>query len=386
VGEIIDHVAAEALRQLSNELRDRRDAVLQNWVQRVAREPFHLGRPERAVADHIPRLLDALIEDLAGSPAERERAEQELAAIGLEHARARLVQGLSTSEVLTELRILAQEIGAELRTSVDTEPMRLSDVLGAEVLINDRLFAAAVAAADVMGEELRRQRTDAAKLIVHDLRTPLTSLKGFAELLSRNPGSDFAANAAKMILEQTARLTSLIDQFLGSSQADHQIPALQPGHVDLRELIEEVVRSLGGEARRRIKVSVQSGTTPEGMWDGAQLKRVLENVLGNALKYAPTGDVDVTVGVQDERLFIRVHDEGIGVAPEDQTKILEPYFRSPDAINRNVEGTGLGLFIARGIVEAHSGTLTVESPGTGQGTTVTITLPPHLEDEQPVPS
>lgn len=146
-------------------------------------------------------------------------------------------------------------------------------------------------------------------------------------------------------------------------------------------LVQGVVASLGDEARRRVNVVVEPGADTVGDWDQAQLLRVLENVLANALKYAPTGDVTVAMSDQAGATVVRVRDQGIGIALEDQASVLEPYYRSPDAVKRNIEGSGLGLFISRGIIEAHSGTLSLESPGRGQGTTVTIMLPRVVPDE-----
>jgi signal transduction histidine kinase len=77
---------------------------------------------------------------------------------------------------------------------------------------------------------------------------------------------------------------------------------------------------------------------------------------------------------------VTVHDQGIGIAPEEREKVFEPYYRSSDAIKRKVQGTGLGLFLADGFVKAHGGTLTIESPGVGLGTTVTIVLPRHTQE------
>ena len=106
-----------------------------------------------------------------------------------------------------------------------------------------------------------------------------------------------------------------------------------------------------------------------------------ENILANSLKYAAAGDVQVTISNDANNLIqVQVRDEGIGITPEDRARAFEPYYRSPDAIKHKIEGTGLGLFISRGIVEAHGGTLTLESLGTSHGTTATVTLPRHVTE------
>jgi signal transduction histidine kinase len=101
----------------------------------------------------------------------------------------------------------------------------------------------------------------------------------------------------------------------------------------------------------------------------------VENLISNALKYAPEGPVRVTVEQNQEYGILRVIDQGIGLTAEDHARLFQRYFRSPEAIERGVEGTGLGLFICRGIIEAHGGRITAGSDGPGTGTTMTVFLP-----------
>ncbi|HZP25933.1 MAG TPA: sensor histidine kinase [Dehalococcoidia bacterium] len=372
-------VAEEARRTVADILADRRDVILQNWIQRVGQEPFHLGRSERAVADHIPKLIDALVENLLPSADEREplgyRA-QSLREAASEHARSRLIQGLWISEVITELRILVQEASREIRAEVSDEELPLEEVLAAELVVYDVLFGAAVTAAQALEEALRQERSETAGLIVHDLRTPLTTIKGYAQLLGRDPESERVGNAASVIVSQVSRLMEWIERFLTASQASMRTTELLLKPMDIKESIEGIVSSMGDEARRRVKIRVEPSAETSGDWDAMQIQRLLENVIANALKYAAEGDVDVLISNDaDRRVVVQVKDQGIGVSASDRAQVFAPFYRSDDAIQHKIEGTGLGLFIAQGIAAAHGGELTLESPGVGKGTTVTLVLP-----------
>jgi signal transduction histidine kinase len=115
------------------------------------------------------------------------------------------------------------------------------------------------------------------------------------------------------------------------------------------------------------------------VWDGQRLRRVIENIVSNALKYAPQGPVIIAAtAATDEHVAITIKDRGIGLSAEDKRQLFARYYRSPEVIRMKIEGTGLGLYIAKATVEAHGGKLHVESPGPGKGTTFHILLPVNI--------
>jgi signal transduction histidine kinase len=187
---------------VANLLRQRRDEILDRWFEATAAQPFHHGRRERAIADHIPPLFEALVgqmgrqapPDVQASPLLQDPYVFEEAQA---HARVRLEQGLSAAEVLLEFRLLRQEIGRALRLYLpDGAPA--ADVVAAALLLDDALDGAALPAlAALDAREAERQRLAEERrvldeereafvlTIAHDLKNPLTSIKGTAQILLR---------------------------------------------------------------------------------------------------------------------------------------------------------------------------------------------------------
>jgi signal transduction histidine kinase len=189
-------------------LAARRDDILERWLDAAAAQPFHAGRRELAVADHIPDLFDGLVALLRrhappGAPGSTTGPALDDPAVlkaAHEHARARIDEGLETTDVLTEFRLLRQEIGKELhsRTGLLAEmgPAEdvLSDVLGAQLLMNDALDSAALLALSALNQhEAERDAVQRASeqereaflaSVTHDLKNPLTAIKGMVQILS----------------------------------------------------------------------------------------------------------------------------------------------------------------------------------------------------------
>jgi signal transduction histidine kinase len=128
-------------------------------------------------------------------------------------------------------------------------------------------------------------------------------------------------------------------------------------------------------------VRIAPGLDTLGWWDRERLGQVLTNLLTNAAKYAPA-ETPVTVTVEGERatVTVSVRDEGIGIAADDLPRLFDRYFRARSATERGIEGLGLGLYLCRGIITAHGGEITAESPGPDQGTTIRFTVPRQLPE------
>ncbi|MDQ3700766.1 MAG: HAMP domain-containing histidine kinase [Chloroflexota bacterium] len=386
-----------------------REEVLRGWLEATKRQPFHQGRSEYAVADHIPSLFDAVVGLLqryappavdAISPLDDslvlEAAE--------DHARTRLRQGLQPSDVVTEFRLLRQEIGRVLRLHMAADaPVR--DVIGAELLANDALDGAIALALASLTRRLEEVRQEVLAVTVHDVRQPMTALKGNIQVALHVAGDLLPlvprAQGILVALQRAGQAVDRMDELLAQVSAAARLALgrsdLHPGTTDLADIVQCSLARLSVEAAGRITVDIPYGTDVTGEWDRSALSQVIDNLLSNAVKYSPLGSA-IVVAVQAGDLegtltpgepppgeppgqagrsavHLSVHDHGIGLTPEELAGLFQRYGRAAGARQRQIEGQGLGLYLSHGIVRAHGGRIWVESPGPGQGTTMHVLLP-----------
>ena len=221
---------------------------------------------------------------------------------------------------------------------------------------------------------LERMQRNFMAMVSHELRTPLTSIKGFAQISLRRGDED--GQLVEAILDQANRLQRLTDDLLEASRLEAGRLELRPVRLDLVPLVRRCVEQARALHEGYILHLVAPGRPLEGSWDPDRVAQVLENILGNAIKYSPDG-TEVAVRVDDlgEEARVSVADRGPGIAPEELPRLFERFYRTRDAAARQVRGLGLGLHIARSLVEAHGGRIAAESEGRGRGTTVSFTLP-----------
>lgn len=231
--------------------------------------------------------------------------------------------------------------------------------------------------------ELDRAKTDFVSTVSHELRTPLTSICGYVELMREEvlaPLPDELKSPVATIDRNAQRLLHLVQELLFLSGLDNNPTAAAPERLDLVELVE-LVGGIVVEARvvhagRRIDFDGPDSLDRAavlGVRD--DLGRVVMNLVANALKFSPDGEVvTVALSVCPEALEIRVVDRGIGIPVEEQGRLFGRFFRSSLAQERAIPGTGLGLAICKAVVEAHAGSIFIDSRA-GEGTTVRVRLP-----------
>ena len=212
--------------------------------------------------------------------------------------------------------------------------------------------------------------------VSHELRTPLTSILGYADLL-RAEGITEEQRAYVDVVERNGqRLLELVNQLLLLAQIEGGTLSLRLGPVAIVDLLEECVateRSLAQAKSVELRLAPGFGDMPLVHGDQARLAQVFENLLSNAVKFTPAGGtIDVTISAAAGRAVVEVSDTGIGVAADEQDKLFARFYRASTA--RTMQGTGLGLSIAKAIVDAHGGTIGVESEE-GRGTTFRVELP-----------
>ena len=325
-------------------------------------------------------LRGSLLEELLGTGQAVYR--RDMAPAGYPEEEEFLELGLR-SRFATPLLLGAHPIGmlSLVRREPDAftdEEMELAGLLGrlvASAVQNIRAYEAERKTV----EELRRLsalRADFVSLVSHELRTPMAAVIGSAQTLQqrwRELTPDQRESFLELIAGETGRLATLISDVLDTSRIDAGTFSVRFSDVDLAELVRDSVATAEVSSDEvGLRAEVQE-PLPQVRGDAERLRQVLTNLLDNAIKYSPAGDdVEVRAYAEDGRVRIDVRDHGPGIAAEDQRLIFEKFGRVTTGNAR--PGTGLGLFIARSIAEAHGGTLEVSS-ALEHGAVFTLDLP-----------
>ena len=225
-----------------------------------------------------------------------------------------------------------------------------------------------------------RTRDEFLASVAHELKTPLTSIKGFSQLLDRAFSAGRADPAA--IRETLARIdlaakrmNSSVEELLELARSElGGSPDLARSLVDLLELVRAVARDVESTtSRHEIRIDAPD-VAIVGEWDRARIERVVQNLLSNAVKYSPDGgEVLVRVRTVGDRAVVTVSDRGIGIPPAELERIFARFYRGSN-VTTHISGTGIGLTLVRQIVEQHGGNVSVESEP-GRGSTFRVALP-----------
>jgi PAS domain S-box-containing protein len=238
--------------------------------------------------------------------------------------------------------------------------------------------------------DLERLREDIFAMAWHDMRTPLTLVKGHAEILLRRlssgDGDPIASKAAaESIVKHAGRLTDLLMTLFDVHCLEAGLLSLSPWPTDLIALTREVTDEVRLAGSHTIKLFAD--TNAEGEWDERRIRQVLMNLLSNAFKYSPEGTtVTVSVTTDEKTATVRVSDEGIGLDEPELLQVFRRGYRAASAAR--VKGDGLGLYFAHGLIGKHGGRMWAESAGHGKGSTFCFTLPltSYPVDQQEAPS
>lgn len=229
--------------------------------------------------------------------------------------------------------------------------------------------------------ELGDHRAAMAKVLAHELKSPLTSILGNAELIEPDASSELTLSARGAIERGATRIAKTVDDMLTLAQIDSPNARRVLVQVDLSELVSEAAELHRAAAERAgVRISAVLGDSPvlvTGERD--ELDTMVHNLISNAVKYTPAGgNVTVACSLEGDRAVLVCRDEGIGIALADQAQLFDEFFRSSDPAARSRPGTGLGLFIVQRVVERHNGVVTVDSE-LGTGSTFTVRIPCRSE-------
>jgi signal transduction histidine kinase len=224
--------------------------------------------------------------------------------------------------------------------------------------------------------ELDRLKDEFVSSISHELRTPLTSISGYVELLLEQEESEQKRGHLSIVERNADRLLALVSDLLFAARLQYGRLELERSAVDLRQLVLQSVdsaRPRAGAASVELHVDAREVPTIDG--EPSRLAQLLDNLVSNAIKFTPGGGrVSVTLGVTGDTIRIGVSDTGIGISETERERLFERFFRSQSALEAQIQGTGLGLYISKAIVDAHGGRIGVESVP-GSGTTFVVELP-----------
>ena len=227
--------------------------------------------------------------------------------------------------------------------------------------------------------ELDRLKDEFVATASHELRTPLTSISGYLEMSldpSEGPLSPTRENHLRIVQRNADRLTVLVDQLLFLARADSHPLELDRQPVDLGGILEEAVETARPAARaKEIALLVELSASQQVIADRAQLLRIVENLVVNAVKFTPDGGM-VRLGTRGEgpNAILEVTDTGVGIPAAEQHDLFNRFFRGTSAIQKAVPGSGLGLAISQVIAAAHGTAIEVES-APGAGSTFRLALP-----------
>jgi len=299
----------------------------------------------------------------------------------------------------------ATELVPELTPGLDLDQAQgflppLPTALAGETMIQHRGRTLAVTAAPILAEgggvvwtmrdvsqraRLEQAKSEFVASAAHELRSPLTSIKGFVELLGRSP-EDMSARQREfidIILRSTDRLVALVNDLLDVARIEADRVQIDRRPIDVGEAVHDVVELMGprfAERHQRVGVYV-APTLPLALADPGRIRQIIANLITNAHLY--TGDGGrIHVGAEADRAWIRivVADSGIGMTAAERQQIFEPFYRVAGN-PMGAQGTGLGLSIVRSLVERHDGEIEVESEP-GRGTTFHVLIPAAISSRE----
>ncbi|MBX3070236.1 MAG: GAF domain-containing protein [Thermomicrobiales bacterium] len=228
-------------------------------------------------------------------------------------------------------------------------------------------------------KEAARLKDEFVSVVSHELRSPLTPIRGFVQLvardLSREGGHDTQVHRLESVSGHVDRLTRLVDDLLDVSRLRSGTLEIRPVPTDLVDLTKKVVEAWAG-GTSPVAITLESDETSlEGHWDPDRIHQVLDNLVINAVKYSPPGAaVVMSLSREENAAVIGVKDQGPGIDDVQKAEIFGAFYRTPDAREGQVQGLGLGLFICQALVAEHGGSIDLVS-APGEGSTFIVRLP-----------
>lgn len=273
----------------------------------------------------------------------------------------------------------------QLFSITKNDEKRYLEIVGAPIFNERNMLRGAVLVIYDITEfkNIEVMRKDFVANVSHELKTPITSIKGFTETLMDGAAEDPKARGQflHIIYQESKRIQTLIEDLLILSKLEKDESELTLKHIHMDQLIGDLLPIATPSAEEKdIQIDLDIEKSIEMTADEEKIRQIVLNLMMNAINYTPAGG-SITLQVQssDDNVILRVRDSGIGIAKKDLPRIFERFYRVDKARSRETGGTGLGLAIVKHIIELHKGKIEVDSE-VNEGTTFTITLPMEQED------
>ena len=384
-------------------LAEKIDAIAKNWVEAVRLDRQISSAddlPHSAIQNHVPDVLMAMATVLSRS---QDTDIQSIVQNSLEHGVLRAEQGFAPTEIAREYRLLRQVIfstlEADLLEGTVREVMRVYNAIDATIdeaiaqcfksYVDERLqeLQQLQTQAELTNQELTRllkANQENVSQLAHELKNPLNSIIGYSELILRSSRKNPEVQDTVPHVEHIERvvrngrqLLRLINDTLEISRYEAGKMKLQPVATDVHYLIKDVFEMLQPLASaKELQMVVDCEQAPEKvLTDPLRLQQVVTNLLSNAIRYTESGTVQLRCQkLSDNQWSIAVTDTGVGIAPEDQSRIFDPFFRVGNSDTYLPDSTGLGLAIVSQLVQLMQGKIELISQ-VGVGSTFTVILP-----------
>lgn len=284
------------------------------------------------------------------------------------------------NEVIGAMVVMHGELPDEISTFKKDLLVRLSGVIG--IALDNGLLYDGVQQANKRLKELDRLKDDFVSVASHELRTPMTAIRSYLWMALKGKGGELTEKQ-KYYLDRaytsTVRLINLVNDMLNISRIESGRIAVNIVKTDMKELVESVVAEVKPRADELgLHLNVELRPLPPVLADADKIKEVLINLIGNSLKFTPQGGtIRVSFDVGEDSVTTRVADNGAGISPQDQQHLFQKFgfIGTSYKVNKSdSQGTGLGLYISKSIIDLHKGRIAVFSEGQGKGSVFSFSL------------
>jgi signal transduction histidine kinase len=286
---------------------------------------------------------------------------------------AKTANSVSINEIIVDVVILIVSVilGSLLIHSVKREVEQREKI---EKLATD------LEKANAKLRELDQLKSEFLSFASHQIRSPLTAIHGYATMLEQGDYGEMSSGIKEAIgtmSKSSASLVKIVNEFLDISRIEQGRMNYDLTDFDLRRLVFEAAEELKPNIEEKgltLNISGEEGDCMVNA-DRGKIKQVIGNLIDNSVKYTPRGNIEVDVKRVDGKILTTVKDTGIGIGKEEISRLFSKFSRTKDAHKTDVTGTGLGLYVAKQMIEAHKGRIWVESEGNGGGSTFFVELP-----------